>query len=387
MNRRHFLSLTATAALASLAGPSRAEAIPGKTLILIYLEGGNDAYNTLVPYTDPRYYQSRPNIALKSEQLIHLSTTQGWHPAMQALLPAWEARQCALIQGIGQQDVTNQHYRDLETQFTGADPDEYRHDGWLTRALEANPSLAGKTLDAIAFGQLDIRESDPMGPFRGQRARVVNITHPSEWLAAQRIATTQHLATATAQAAAKNYRQERAISLNTRFPADAFGDALRASVELVAAGIAPPVIHITLNADDGDHHHAFDTHWQQLDYHGAALTRLATWLSALRQGMIEIWHWDQSLVASYDEFGRSPKENEQRGTHHGWASTHLVMGGQVKGGFYGEALPIVKVFAIGGPKPVIDTRALYTTLIENWWGGSANGVFARRFKPLPILSA
>ena len=77
----------------------------------------------------------------------------------------------------------------------------------------------------------------------------------------------------------------------------------------------------------------------------------------------------------------------EQGTHHGWASIQFVAGGRVKGGLYGEAVPVIDVYAIDGPEPIIDYRSLYTTVIENWWGHSADGIFARRFKPLDILKA
>ena len=147
------------------------------------------------------------------------------------------------------------------------------------------------------------------------------------------------------------------------------------------------MVHITLNALDGDQHNAFDTHWNQLKYHGLALERLATGIAALREGMIEIGKWNETLVATYDEFGRSPKENAEAGTHHGWASAQFIAGGRVKGGLHGVALPVVDVFSLDGPPPVIDYRQLYTTIIENWWGGSASGVFDRRFKSLDLLKA
>ena len=146
-------------------------------------------------------------------------------------------------------------------------------------------------------------------------------------------------------------------------------------------------MHITINAANGDHHDAFDTHWNQLKFHGAALSRLANGLAALRNGMKEIGQWDRTLVATYDEFGRCPKENGDKGTHHGWSSVHFVAGGRVKGGLYGEPMPIVDVFAIDGPPPVIDYRELYTTVIHDWWGLSARGGFDRAFKPLPLLRA
>ena len=368
-------------------------AAESRLLVLIYLKGGNDSYNTFVPYTDERYARLRPTIALKRDQVIKITDRHGFHPAMNALVPLWEARELALIQGIGQEEITNQHFRDLEMQFTGASLNQYYADGWLSRARAANPAArhlpaaAPDALDAIAFGDLDIRQADPMGPFRGNQARVVNMQHPSEWLARQRVEGTQYLASVPARELAKSFAQSERVSLMTAFPANEFADALKATVHLAAAGMAPPVVHITINASNGDQHDAFDTHWNQLKFHGAALERLATGLAAFRNGMREIGQWDRTLVATYDEFGRCPKENENKGTHHGWSSVQLVLGGRVNGGLFGDAMPVIDVFAIDGPAPVIDYRSLYTTMIENWWGGSARGIFDRNFKPLNLLRA
>ncbi|MEQ1517070.1 MAG: DUF1501 domain-containing protein [Usitatibacteraceae bacterium] len=359
-------------------------------MVLVYLKGGNDAYNTYVPLDDARYRKLRPTLAIPRDQLIPFSSTHGFNPAIKSLLPLWEAKEIALLQGIGQEEITNQHYRDLETQFTAAGPGMYYNDGWVTRAFRANPRDTGPantSLDALAFGDLDIREADPMGPFRGDKIRVINMQHPSEWLVAQKVAGTQHLESSPARAIAQEFAQPDRIVLKTAFPANEFGDALKATAQLAAAGIAPPVVHISLTAVDDDQHHAFDTHWDQQKYHAATLVKLAEGLAAFRNAMREIGKWDNTLVATYDEFGRSPKENEDRGTHHGWASTQMLLGGKVKGGLLGQAIPIVEVFSIDGPPPVIDYRALYTTIIEKWWGGSAAGVFDRSFKSLDVLRA
>ncbi len=130
-----------------------------------------------------------------------------------------------------------------------------------------------------------------------------------------------------------------------------------------------------------------DCHYDQLKYHGDALKRLAEGLVALRAGLREIGRWDETLVATYDEFGRSPMENDRQGTHHGQATTHFVMGGRVKGGLHGEAPPVIRVHEIGGPEPVIDTRSLWTSVVQTWWGADPSGLFARRFAPLDLLRA
>ena len=396
-SRRKFLNIASASSLSGLVGLPWHMAAAGadlsaeaRLLVLIYLKGGNDSYNTFVPYTNGRYARLRPTIALTGDQVIKITDQHGFHPAMKALMPLWETRELALIQGIGQQEITNQHFRDLEMQFTGASMDQYYTDGWLTRALGGNTGarfLPSSALDAIAFGDLDIRQGDPMGPFRGNKVRVVNMQHPSEWLAQHKVEGTQYLATTPARELAKTFVQTENISLKTAFPANEFADALKATVQLAAAGMAPPVVHITITASNDDQHDAFDTHWNQLKFHGAALERLATGLAAFRNGMREIGQWDRTLVATYDEFGRCPKENENKGTHHGWSSVQFVLGGRVNGSLYGEAVPVIDVFAIDGPPPVIDYRSLYTTIIEKWWGGSAHGIFDRNFKPLDLIRA
>ena len=396
-SRRHFLSLVSAAPLLGLPWATGLEASTGAALqtssllVLVYLKGGNDAYNTFVPLNDARYRKLRPTIGIARDQLIPFSATHGFNPALKSLLPLWENQEMALLQGIGQQEITNQHYRDLEMQFTGASPHQYYNDGWLTRAFMANAAHAdssrmGKSpLDALAFGDLDIREADPMGPFRGNKIRVINMQHPSEWLVGQKVVGTQHLESTPARDLVNTYVQPQRVTLKTAFPANEFGDALKATAQLAAAGMAPPVVHISLTAVDDDQHHAFDTHWEQQKYHGPTLVKHAEGLAAFRNAMREIGQWDNTLLATYDEFGRSPKENDKQGTHHGWGSTQIVIGGKVKGGLLGEPIPVVDVFAIDGPPPVIDYRELYTTIIEQWWRGNARGVFDRSFKPLDLL--
>ena len=160
MNPRRRLLLASAAACALPIPYARtAEAIANadsRLLVLVYLKGGNDSYNTFVPYTDPRYTRLRPTIAVAHDQVIKITDRHGFHPSMRALMPLWEAKELAIIQGIGQAAITNQHYRDLEMQFTAANLDQYYTDGWLTRALTANPSarnlgeLSASRLDAIA---------------------------------------------------------------------------------------------------------------------------------------------------------------------------------------------------------------------------------------------
>jgi uncharacterized protein (DUF1501 family) len=385
MQRRRAVQALSVAPLL-VALPSLAADAQRKLTVLVYLYGGNDGYNTWVPYTDPLYYRVRPNIAVPRDSVLRITDSHGFHPSLAALLPSWEARELAVLQGIGYADGTQQHFRDTDTAFTGFDGQGFSKEGWVTRALRKH-AAPDALADALAFDVLDIRVADPMGPFRGEGLGVVQVYHPSELLAFRTVAKC-----ATVVNTAGRERLAAAplppVTLKTSFPDDPFGSAMRATVELASLDRAPPVIHVSLNGLDFDKHHSVDCHWEQLKYHGDALKRLAEGLAALRKGLVEIGRWDDTLVATYDEFGRSPMENEDQGTHHGLANTHFVMGGRVKGGLYGKAPPVIRIFPlIGGPAPVIDARELWTTVIERWWGGSAAGVFSRPRAPLELLRA
>ena len=380
--RRAFLKALAAAPLA-LSAPALAAGTPNRLLVLVFLYGGNDNFNTWVPYADSLYYRLRPTIAVPRDSVLKLTERHGFHASLKPLLPVWEARELALVQGIGYPDATQQHYRDIEMAFTAVDGEQFHREGWITRALARK--AAG--LDAVAFDVLDIREADPMGPFRGDKLGVVQVHYAHELLANRRIADCVIEANAPGRDRLRGLAPFPAPALRTAFPADPFGQAVRAAVELAASERALPVIHIALNGLDGDKHHSVDTHWNQLKYHGDALARLASGLAALREGLREIGRWDETLVATYDEFGRSPIENEDGGTHHGHGSVHFVMGGRVRGGLVGEAPRVIRVHQVGGPEPTLDTRRLWTTVIEGWWNAKAEGVFARSYRPLEILRA
>jgi uncharacterized protein (DUF1501 family) len=383
LSRRRVLQALAAAPLA-LGAPAFAAAPSDRLLVLVFLYGGNDNFNTWVPYTDPLYYKLRPTIAVPRDAVIRVTDRHGFHPSLAPLAPLWEARELAIVQGLGYRGATQQHYRDMEIAFTAAD-DDFQGDGWVTRALKT--SRAAGYFDGVAFNALDTREADAMGPFRGDKLGVVQVHHVQELLGFRRFAECAIDANTRGRQSVKTAAPLPAIALQTSFPADPFGQACRAAVELASIDRKLPVIHIALNGLDGDKHHSVDTHWNQLKYHGDALKRLAAGLAALRAGLREIGRWNEALVATYDEFGRSPIENEDKGTHHGHGSVHFVMGGRVKGALYGEPPPVERVHQVGGPAPTLDTRQLWTTVVERWWNADAANLFPRRYRPLEILGA
>jgi len=386
-SRRKLLQAMAAAPLAASIPSLAVESKLNRLLVLVYLYGGNDCYNTWVPYTNEIYPQIRPTIAIPRDSVIKVTDSHGFHPSLAPLMSMWEAKELALVQGIGYATGTQQHFRDSDTAFTGYDGQEYSVDGWVSRALAKRARSGGE--DAIAFDMLDVREADPMGPFRGGELGAVQVFYASDLLGSRHMDESVYQANARGRASLAGYPNALpAVPLKTTFPTDPFGAAMRAAVELASIDRALPVIHVALNGLNEDKHHSVDCHWDQLKYHGDALARLANGLAALRSGLQEIGRWDETLVATYDEFGRCPTENEDHGTHHGLASVHFVMGGRVKGGLVGEAPEVRDMFPhIGGPMPVIDTRRLWTTVAQQWWNVDTSALFSKRYAALDLLRA
>ena len=107
----------------------------------------------------------------------------------------------------------------------------------------------------------------------------------------------------------------------------------------------------------------------------------------LTRALPELGRWNDSLILTYAEFGRRPKENLSNGTDHGTASVHFALGGRVAGGLYGAQPTLDRLSGDGNPAYAIDFRSLYATVLERWWGVASAGPLGGRFATLPMIRA
>lgn len=127
MKRRDFLKLCLASGLGRslpFVGPlfvNRSYQAPklSQELCLIHLDGGNDAYNTVVPYTLDSYYKSRPTLSLKPDSLLYLNKKFGLHPALKNLHGLFQKGQVAIYPGIGYPGVSFSHVRASQIWHTG----------------------------------------------------------------------------------------------------------------------------------------------------------------------------------------------------------------------------------------------------------------------------
>lgn len=357
MDRRQFLSASGALSLAA-ALPAAAAAAGHRLLVLVELKGGNDGLNTLVPVEDPHYRRLRPRLAVRETDALPLADGQALHPSLGNLRAVWDKGELAIVQAVGYPQPNLSHFRSIEIWDTASRSDEYLDEGWLCRGFAARPSPAGFAADGVVVGSSDL------GPLGGSGGRVIALTDPDQFLRLARLARPDGATTRNASLA-HVLRVEREIQrsadrlhagrdFRTIFPPGPFGNATKVAAQLAANREGISVVRITL---DG-----FDTHANQVPAHASLLRQLDLGLVALRDALREIGRWDDTIIATYAEFGRRPRENESGGTDHGTASAHFVLGGAVRGGLVGEPLRLDALDATGNPAHAIDFRDYFAAL-------------------------
>ena len=381
MDRRDFLKACAAGSvLAWQPQSSWAAANYQKLLIVVELKGGNDGLNTVIPYADAQYAALRPRLAVARDQVLQLDDHSGLHPALDPLMPLWKAGEVAVVQGVGYPSANLSHFRSIEIWDTASKSSEYLQDGWLARAFAQAPVPRAYAADAVVVGSAE------MGPFSGSGTRTIALTNTEQFLQQAKLAVTAgqaHNATLSHILRVEQDIVQAAASLNTNhafrtvFPQTGFGNAIRTASQVAASRAGVAALKVSLNG--------FDTHSGQAGTHTRLLKDLADGLVALKGALSEIGRWDDTLIASYAEFGRRPRENASAGTDHGTASAHFVLGGRVKGGLYGQRPALNRLDGNGNLPFAVDFRDIYATVLERWWGGNSAVALRGQFKPLEFF--
>ncbi len=382
MERRDFLRwLAVSGGLTFMPGLSWADGAYDRLLILVELKGGNDGLNTVVPYADDAYYRLRPRIAVKREEVLQLDGRKGLHPALLPLMPLWQAGELAVIQGLGYPNPNLSHFRSIEIWDTASRSEEYLQAGWLARTFVAHPAPAGFAADGVLVG------SGELGPLAGGGVRAIALSNPEQFQRQARLAQpageSRNAALAhihkvesdIAQAASRLANAQ--AGLGTEFPRGNFGNTVKTASQVLASGAGVAALRLTLNG--------FDTHQNQPGAHANLLRQLAEGLAALKAALVEMGRWDRTLILTYAEFGRRPKENQSNGSDHGTANVHFALGGRVRGGFYGAPPALDRLDGNGNLPFALDFRSLYATVLERWWGIGSAPILGGRFETLNIL--
>jgi uncharacterized protein (DUF1501 family) len=369
MNRRFFLknsgialaSISAATVSPSFLTRTLAQANQNgrrKILIAIFQRGAMDGLSAIIPYGEQEYYNLRSSIAIprpggsvpgaqpNQAPAIDLDGFFALHPALASFKPVYDSGQLAIIHAVGSPDSTRSHF-DAQDYMESATPGvKSTTDGWLNRYLQAKPGQKASPFRAVAMGanmpramqgkasaiamnninDFTIRAGGGemgqavQGGFEAMYEQTVNDalrgTGKETFEAVKllkRVNPTQYQPTA-----------------GVVYPRGQFGDRLKQIAQLIKSDIGLEVAFTDIGG--------WDTHANQGSSQGqlaVRLTELSQGISALHADLKD--RADDVVIVTMTEFGRTAKENGNRGTDHGHASVMFVLGSSVKGGkVYGK---------------------------------------------------
>ncbi|HEY9677042.1 MAG TPA: DUF1501 domain-containing protein [Drouetiella sp.] len=347
MNRREFLKAAALGSLMFLPGIN-AWALSGtdpeqntKKLIVVFLRGGIDGLNVVVPYGDADYYKLRPTIAVGKpgtpNGVIDLNGYFGLHPALSPLMPYWQDKSLAFVHASGSPDPSRSHFDAQDYMEAGVLSGKFVTTGWLNRLVSSIPSQHSP-VQAISVGPLLPRiftGPAPVATVENARGPTnLPIDRPQIAQAFQAMYEgTDDISNAFAEGVAAHKtinsalatpQQKEQIMANrgAPLPTASFGRQLANLFE------KDPTVQVAFIDFGG-----WDTHIGEGNGKGQLanrLTPLAAGLADLIEGLGAKYP-DTSIVVM-SEFGRTAKENGNGGTDHGHGNVMWVMGGGVSGG-------------------------------------------------------
>ena len=381
MQRRAFIQ----AGAASLALPMArlwAAPAPGRPkFILVFLRGAYDATNVLVPYASDFYYEARPRIAVPrpgsgADAAIALDADWALHPALQSsMLPLWQAGQLAFVPFAGTRDLSRSHFETQDHIELGQGPAvrDYNN-GFLDRLLA---QLHGRARPIAFSAQLPL---SLRGPLRVPNLAVAQAGRGT--LAPAQQALLEAMWSDTAQEG--SVRQGFAVQATVRrdmHRADWAQEMRAASRGAVAPrGFVAETARIgALMRDSFDLGFidvgGWDTHVYEAGANGSH-GQLATKLRSLGDGLAALrtalgTAWDDTTLVVLSEFGRTFRENGNRGTDHGHGSVYWVLGGGVRGRRIAGEQVRLSPAALDQDRdyPVLtDDRGLLGGLFRRLWG-------------------
>jgi uncharacterized protein (DUF1501 family) len=307
-------------------------AAPGTNgkFLLVFLRGGYDAANTLIPHSSELYYIGRPNLAVPQDALLKLNADWALHPALRESLYAMYLRgDAAFVPFAGSGDVSRSHFESQDTIELGQPLGGTRgYDsgfmGRLAALLGASRPIAFSGRTPLAFRGDKAVANVALGP-AGIKPGAVDARQSS--LIAEMYRDTQ-LGTPVSEGFAM--RETVMRELGNEMDAASRNAVNARGFELQARRIAKLM--------QGEYNLGFvdvggwDTHVGE----GGATGYLATRLEELGRGLIALADamggaWRDTVVVVLSEFGRTFRENGNRGTDHGHGSVYWIMGGSLKG--------------------------------------------------------
>jgi uncharacterized protein (DUF1501 family) len=332
---------------------AQSRAARGKVLIVVFQRGAVDGLSMVVPHGDRQYYDARGAIAIArpapgtSDTTLDLDGFFGLHPSLAGLEPLWKERRLAVVHACGSPDTTRSHFDAQDYMESGTPGVKSTEDGWLARGLAAVPEPGASPFRAVALGpalprvlrgdvgavamsslaDFEVRDSAALVGGAGSASKGF------ESLYEQGVHDLLHGTGRETFDAVKMLKaaspQRLAPANGAVYPRGRFGESLRQIAQLVKANVGLEVGFADVSG--------WDTHAAQGNERGQLAMRLKEFgdgLAALDRDLGD--RMQDVVVLTMSEFGRTVRENGNRGTDHGHATAMFVLGAVSGGAVYGR---------------------------------------------------
>jgi uncharacterized protein (DUF1501 family) len=314
--------------------------LANKRLVVVFQRGAADGLNIVVPHGEAAYYALRPSINIPRQQVLDLNGFFGLHPSLASLKPLWDQKHLAIVHAAGSPDETRSHFDAQDYMESGTPGVKSTEDGWLNRTLQAEHNTTDTPFRAVALGTSLPRILAGRAPavavsnvngfgIAGGNPAATPIGNTFEAMYAQSVDSVLHGTGKETFDAVKMLKsadpQKYSPAPGANYSKGRFGDAMRQTAQLIKANVGVQVAFTDIGGWD---HHVNE---------GAVQGQLGNVLREFAESISAFWIdlgnlAEDTVVITMSEFGRTARENGNRGTDHGHANVMFVLGGPVRGG-------------------------------------------------------
>ena len=366
-------------------------------LVVVQVTGGNDFMNTVIPYTNDIYYDSRPVVRIPQDQVLPINDDLAFNPNVAPIKQLYDEGKVAIVQGVGYANSTRSHFRGQDIWQT-SEPDKIADEGWLGKVIREVDPDGENPLTGVNFGKglpralsakgvvvTSVDDLDSYGLMTGisaeeQRIKALDLFR-------------KMYEPAIGSGPVRDYLAEtginvlRGATILKKVP-EMYSSSVEYADNPIAKGLRDVArVHL---ADLGTRifytgHGGYDTHANELSIHPRLLTDLSGAIMDFFQDLRDHDASGNVVMLLFTEFGRRIRDNGS-GTDHGAGGGSFVIGDRVKGGLYAE-YPSLELDQQdhGDMGFTYDFRGLYATLLEQWLEIDAPQIVGGTYEQLPMI--
>ena len=350
-----------------------------RSVVVLQLSGGNDALNTVIPYSNDLYYDNRPYLGIPEDQVLKLDGDLGLNPAMSPIKSLWDEGKVAAINGIGYPTPNRSHFRSMDVWHT-AEPTDIATEGWLGQAIRDLDPRAENVVTGVNFGRGlpramyakdvpvasvgNLETYGLMPDIKDEAARKIALEAFSQIYGGSGKDTISQFISQVGMDALKGADILRTApakySSGIEYADSPIAQNMKNIAQVMFADVGTRIFYTQ--------HGSYDTHSNELNAHAKLWNDVSTAVADFMDDLKEHDRDKDTLVLMFSEFGRRINDNGA-GTDHGSGGVAFVIGGDVEGGLYGEFPSLREEDQLEGDMHFNnDFRITYSTILDRWLG-------------------